>query len=359
MYNKNEKALIWLTIFESLTYQKVCKLLSLYKEPITIFENLIKDKTEIKKIVGEDSYQKMITTDKSLLENYITNLTEKNIKCLTILSEEYPEKLKNIEESPIVLFCKGDISLLKEKSIAIVGTRNPTAYARGVTEDFAKKLGRKGLVVISGLASGVDKIAHEQTLAVDGKTIAVLGGGFDTIYPAMNTNLAKQIEEKGLLISEYKPNLKPTVYSFPFRNRIIAGLSDGVLITEAGEKSGSLHTKNYALEFGKDLFVVPGNINNFRCQGSNRIIKNMQGACVTEVEDIYIRYGLALGEEKIKPVQTDLNETIILSALEDGEQTLENLQEITKLETKTLNSCLTMMQIRGLIKKLPGNTFAI
>ena len=179
------------------------------------------------------------------------------------------------------------------------------------------------------------------------------------MYPAMNTNLSEEIAEKGLLVSEYRPNVFPTSYTFPFRNRIIAGLSEGVLITEAGEKSGALHTKNYALEFGREVFVVPGNINNIKCLGTNRIIKSMQGACVTEPEDILIKLGIDAKVKQVETVQTNITEKLILTALEDGEQTLENLQEITKLETKTLNSCLTMLQIRGLIRKLPGNIYSI
>lgn len=360
MYSSNEKSIIWLTLFEQLTPAKISKLITLYDEPKYLIDNLIKDKQNIVKIVGEDLYHKMITTDAKLLGNYIENLTAKNIKCVTIYSENYPEKLQQISEKPVILFCKGDLSLLKEKAVSIVGTRNPTAYGRTVTEEFAKALAKKGLVIISGLASGVDKIAHETALDVGGKTIAVLGGGFDQIYPAMNTNLAQKIAENGLLISEYRPNVSATKYTFPYRNRIISALSDGVLITEAGEKSGSLHTKNYAIEQGKELFVVPANINNIRAIGSNRVLKSLQGALVTEPDDILLRLGLSIGEVKqIKTIQTNLTEQQILDALQDSNQTFENLQEITKLETKMLNSCLTMLQIRGLIKKLAGNEYSV
>lgn len=359
MYSQDEKALIWLTLFNNLSLIKSKKLLSYCIKPSLILENVELKNPEIVNIVGEEIYQQMQKSDTSLLESYINNLTQKGIKCLTIKSENYPKKLKDLEENPLVLFCKGDITLLNTKSVAVVGTRFPTAYGRFVTEKFAKTLAENNLTIISGLASGVDKIAHEQALKCGGKTVAVLGGGFDNMYPAMNTNLSEEIAEKGLLISEYRPNVFPTSYTFPFRNRIIAGLSEGVLITEAGEKSGALHTKNYALEYGREVFVVPGNINNIKCIGTNRIIKSMQGACVTEPEDILIKLGIDAKAKQVETVQTNMTEKLILTALEDGEQTLENLQDITKLETKTLNSCLTMLQIRGLIRKLPGNIYSI
>ena len=359
MYSQDEKALIWLTLFNNLSLTKSKKLLSHFIKPSLILENVELNNPEIPKIVGDEIYERMQKSDKNLLESYINNLGQKNITCLTIKSENYPKSLKNLNENPLVLFCKGDISLLNTRSLAIVGTRFPTAYGRFVTEKFAKTLAENNLTIISGLASGVDKIAHEQALKCGGKTIAVLGGGFDNMYPAMNTNLSEEIAEKGLLVSEYRPNVFPTSYTFPFRNRIIAGLSEGVLITEAGEKSGALHTKNYALEFGREVFVVPGNINNIKCLGTNRIIKSMQGACVTEPEDILIKLGIDAKVKQVETVQTNITEKLILTALEDGEQTLENLQEITKLETKTLNSCLTMLQIRGLIRKLPGNIYSI
>ena len=363
MYTDQEKIVIWLSLFNNLSASKHQKLFALYDDPRKIYMNLVSDGKIIKNIVGEQIYYSMINTDISLIKSYIQNLDNKNIKCVTCFSDDYPQNFREIAEAPPILFCKGDLSLLNKKSIAIVGTRSPTAYARGVTEDFAKTLSKQGLVIVSGLASGVDKIAHESALRVGGKTIAVLAGGFDEIYPAMNTNLAKEIAEKGLIVTEYKPNVMATKYSFPYRNRLISGLSAGVLITEAGEKSGSIHTKNYALEQGKSLFVVPANINNPKAVGTNKILKSMQGAMVLSPSDILLELGMPLHTlqevKKVEVKQGDVNETLILKALEDGEQTLESLQEITKLETKILNSCLTIMQIRGLIKKLPGNSFSI
>lgn len=362
MYSQNEKSLIWLTMFNELSLLKMKKLINLFPSPASLYENFHTCKSKIVDIVGEETFSKMLSMRGNVLLSYITNLNNNKIICLTAESENYPEKLIHLEEKPLVLFCKGDISLLKTKSIAIVGTRLPSSYGRIVTENFAKSLAKSGLTIISGLAAGIDKISHEQAMANGGKTIAVLGGGFDNIYPAMNKNLADEIAEKALLITEYRPSVSPTQYSFPFRNRIIAALSDGVLITEAGEKSGALHTKNYALEYGKEIFVIPGNINNAKSKGTNRIIKSMQGTCVTSPEDILLKLNIDIQKipvQNIIQIQTTMTEKLILSALEDGEKSLENLHEITKLETKTLNSCLTILQIHGLIRKLPGNMYSL
>ena len=361
MYNLNEKAIIWLSLFEKLSLAKQKALLSLFEEPKQIFTSLLTQKAQIQKVIGEDIYYKMLATDNSLLESYIDNLNSAKITCLTYVSKYYPEKLRFIKDSPTILFAKGDISLLANHAIAIVGTRTPTAYGRETTSLFAEKLAKNGFVIVSGLASGVDKFAHEGALKAGGKTIAVLGGGFNNIYPAMNTNLAKTIAEKGLLLSEYRPSLSATKYTFPVRNRIIAGLSEGVLVTEAGEKSGALYTKDFAKEEGKPVFALPSNINNTRAVGTNKLLKNHEALMATSPDDIINFFGILPQEEvkEEKHIQISLTEKLILDALEDKNQTFDELQAITKLESKNLNSCLTMLQIRGLIKKLPGNEYSL
>lgn len=361
MYNQNEKAIIWLTLFDKLSLVKQKALLSIFSEPKEIFTSLLTHKTQIQKVVGEDVYYKMLATDEKLLESYIDNLSSAKITCVTAISKYYPEKLKYLKDSPLILFAKGDLSLLSGPAIAIVGTRTPTAYGRETTSLYAEKLAKNGFTIVSGLASGVDKFAHEGALKVQGKTIAVLGGGFNNIYPAMNTNLAKTIAEKGLLISEYRPNLFATKYTFPVRNRIISGLSDAVLIVEAGLKSGALHTKNFAKEQGRPVFAPPANINNTRALGTNNLLKNHEAFFSTSPDDIISHFGVVPTKEEESPnhIQISLTEKLILDALEDKNQSFDELQEITKLESKNLNSCLTMLQIRGLIKKLPGNEFSL
>ncbi|MBO5309922.1 MAG: DNA-processing protein DprA [Clostridia bacterium] len=361
MYNENELAVIWLSLFDKLSLAKAKALMALYHQPKEILQNLYTHKNQIIDVIGEDLYYKMLATDdKQLVKSYVENLDKKNIVCLTCCSDNYPEKLLYLKDAPIILFAKGDLSLLTRKSVAIVGTRTPTAYGREIATKYAETLAKAGVVIVSGLASGVDKLAHEGALNMKGKTIAVLGGGFDCIYPAMNTNLAKTIAEKGLLLSEYRPNVFATKFTFPVRNRIIAALSDAVFLAEAGEKSGALYTKDYALEQGKPVFSVPANINNKRAAGTNKILKTHQAIFSTAPDDIIENLGLeAAPIETPTNAQISVTEQLVITALEDQNQSFEDLQAITKLETKNLNSCLTMLQIRGLIKKLPGNVYSL
>ena len=356
-YNENEKALIFFSSFE-LSYKKQESLFSITNNYSELIYNFNLYKNEIENIINDKKTMQEITfkVSSNFIECYLKNLQQKNIFCLTIISNEYPNELKDIYQPPFVLYCKGDISILKEDGIAVVGTRTPTAYGKNITEQFVKGLVLNDFVIISGLAMGVDTIAHKTALSNKGKTIAVLGGGFDHIYPAFNYDLSKQVEKNGLLISEYSPSIKPALYTFPFRNRIIAGLAKGVLITEAGEKSGALHTKEYALENGKEVFAVPGNINSAMSKGTNRLIRTLQGSCVLSFEDIVNKFKDSVKKENaIINNQISLDEQLILDALKVEKKSIDELLEITKLNISKLNSCLTIFEIKGIITKLPGN----
>lgn len=361
MFNNNDKSLIWLNSFSNLTYHKKKLLFDMYQDNLSnLFENFLKDKQKILSVIDEKTYETMAyaNTD-SFINTHIKSLQNSGIKVVTILNAEYPDKLKNIDSPPFVLYCKGDVSLLKATCFAIVGTRRITNYGRTVTEKLTKDLCQNGFCIVSGLSSGVDTVAHETTLLSKGKTIAVLAGGLDYIYPPTNFNLSNDIVKNGgLLISECKPSQKPEPYYFPIRNRIIAGLSCGVLITEADEKSGSMHTKNYALDNNIDVYSVPGNITNKLSLGCNRIIANGQAKAVLDITDILDDYNI-----KYQPKQQTLfsltkDEQLILDVLGEEELAFIEILTKTKLETKTLNTLLTTMAIRGIIKKLAGNMYS-
>ncbi|MEG1499650.1 MAG: DNA-processing protein DprA [Clostridia bacterium] len=361
MYNKIEQGIIWLSAFEFISHKKEELILSIFNDAADMFANFGGKQPEIEKIVDGMNLDKMLfANNDEFLKNYILRLEQMDVKIITIFSKGYPEKLKEVDSPPYILFCKGDTSLLNSDSIAIVGTRQPTTYGRGVTANFSKCLAENGFTIVSGLAYGVDTIAHESALEVDGKTIAVLAGGFNYIYPASNSNLSETISKKGLLVSEYKPSTQPSTYTFPIRNRIIAGLCKGTLITEAGERSGSLHTKEYALECGRDIFVVPGNINSSASAGTNRLIKSCQSACVTSFEDILSYYGKEKIDKQKKEIkQLSFDEDLIFGLLKDRDMTFEEICEKTSIETKKVNSYLTTLQIRGIIRKSQGNIFSI
>jgi len=216
------------------------------------------------------------------------DLVREKIKYLTIFDEEYPEKLKNIYQAPLLLFYQGDLSLLNNKILAVIGTRKYSPYGERVTKSFIPDLVKEGIVIISGLAYGIDTIAHKATISYGGKTIAVLGSGINHIYPPEHEELGRLIGKDHLLISEYHPHEGPTKTHFPFRNRLVSALSDGILVIEAKERSGTLITCDYALEQGKDIFVIPNDIFIENGKGTNNLIK--EGAyLVTNASDIIAR----------------------------------------------------------------------
>lgn len=356
-YSKEEKFLIALSRLPFFSALKFHKMLEYFGDCSEIIDAVIKNGDEVRSFFTAEQIEDIIESFKTV-DNFIQNLEKSNVFCCTYISKDYSLLLKQISDFPIVLYCKGDISLLSTKCFAIVGSRTPTNYGKGTTHNFSKNLARSGLTIVSGLSMGVDKISHEACLEVRGKTIAVLGGGFNKIYPSMNFNLANEIATKGLLLSEYPPSASPTRYTFPARNRIIAGLSLGTLITEAGEKSGSLYTKEYTLDYNRNLYLVPGNITSPLSKELNRLIKTCQGFCVLSFEDILSDLGFE--KQKLENVvQLSINEKLILDIVEKEETHFDTLLSLTNLEPKILNSCLTTMCIRGIIRKLAGNFYSV
>ena len=358
MYNKNELAVIWIDMFDFLTYHKKLTILNYYSEPAEVFSCFKFDFNDFSNILSKEEFDKMVNfLDEQNFENYVQNLNKQNIICLTFYSEKYPKSLLNFEDYPLILYCKGDIELLSSTCIAVVGSRKITRYGRDITEKFTRSLASSGVTIVSGLAMGVDTVAHQTTLDCGGKTIAVMASGYNEIYPTENFELEKKIENCGLVITEYLPDSKPAPYRFPIRNRIIAGISEGVLITEASMKSGVMHTKNYALENGIDLFVVPGNVDNFSSAGCNAILKACQGSLVTSADDILEKLNMINAyKPKVVNLKLSLEEQMILNCL-DGEVHFDELLERTKLDTKTLLSLLTTLELSGIIKKLTGNFY--
>lgn len=278
------------------------------------------------------------------------DLFANGIGVITYISKDYPEKLKVIDEPPLVLYFRGDKTLLSKKSISIVGTRSPSEYGKLVCEKFAKELSSAGLVTVSGLAYGIDTIVAESTLDVGGKTIAVLAGGLDSIYPSSNTNLARKVEENGLLISEMRPGVKPANYSFIARNRIVSALSLGTLIIEAGKRSGTMATARFAIEQSRELFVVPGNIFSKTSEGTNNLIDEMPDTFTISPDRILARLKIKKNVSPKSAVQVGFENNVILSALSAGEKNFDELSDISKLSPAELSSELVKMEMFGLIK---------
>lgn len=288
---------------------------------------------------------------------------------LWLISEEdsnFPKTLREIAQPPLLLYGQGDIKLLtainEEKlvAIAVVGTRKPTSYGLEATEVIVRQLVKAGLVVISGLASGIDGKAHAETLANQGKTIAVLGSGIDqpSIFPPENQGLAKRIADSGgIVLSEYTHGTPAVKEHFPQRNRIVSGMSRGVLVVEAREKSGALITARLALDQNREVFAVPGSIFARPSVSPNRLIQ--QGAkLVTSAEDILEELGLDYAKEKDKNKNQLLSEKekFILNILEEN-LTVDQLKERTGFDTATLISNLSLLELKELVRNLGNDTY--
>ena len=289
----------------------------------------------------------------------------KEIIRITMESDEYPDSLREIQGSPRELYCIGDISLLKTPCAAIVGSRRYTIYGRQTALMIGKMLAGRGITVVSGMAKGIDSFAHQGALSKqEGKTIAVLGPAIGKPYPASNAALMEEIEEKGLVISEYPPDFPGSQYGFPARNRIISGLSKSVIVVEAGLKSGSLITAQIAGDQGKTVFAVPGNINSQFSIGTNLLIRD--GAYPLVVVDDVIREmgvqslnGGTFGEdEEGFPVEMDDDEKKLYSEIRQ-EQGIspDALSEKVELPISKINGILTVMEIKGAIMMCSGRIF--
>lgn len=276
---------IWLASVEGLGPVKKIALLNKFETAKRIYNATEKEILKVDGMSDKIVQNMQKAKDAKLLEKYEKYILKNDIKIINISDDNYPAKLKNIYAPPITIFAKGDISLLNSKSIAIVGSREPSKYGIYVAEKFSKELSKEGITIVSGLARGIDTFAHVGALSSFGKTIAVLGSGIDIVYPKENAKYYREISEKGLIISEYIVGTAPESKNFPQRNRIISGLSDGVLVVEARKNSGTMITTDFALEQGKELYVIPGNITSNLSAGTNNLIK--EGAkLVTDVYEI-------------------------------------------------------------------------
>lgn len=358
MLNKDEIVFLWFD-YNGYSFLKLEKILKNFDEISELF-----DKNKVKSAIfekgTEEIKQKLLNADFDKFETEVSDELYKNdIRAITFISKEYPIKLKTIDEPPLVLYTKGDVSLLNKKTISIVGTRTPSDYGRIVCEKFTKELSTAGLVTVSGLAYGIDTIVAETTLGCGGKTIAVLGGGLDSIYPASNSNLAKRVSENGLLVSEYRIGMKPTTYSFVNRNRIVSALGLGTVIIEAGKKSGTMTTAKFAIDQSRELFVVPGNIYSKQSEGTNKLIDEMPDTFTISPERILYRLGIEKKQVQQSFFETDdtSDENVILKALSEKELSFDELCDKTNMKPSELSSELIRLEMFGLVKKGNGNIY--
>lgn len=292
----------------------------------------------------------------------IEYMSKRNISVVFISSEKYPQKLRLIDNPPPLLYYIGDINLFDTKCVAIVGSRVSSNYGRKCAEQFSGVFAQHDICVVSGMADGIDAYAHWAALDNNGPTIAVLGGGVDVVYPQSNGRLYEEISKRGLIISEFPLAEKPQKSSFPYRNRLIAGLSDCLVVAEAGLPSGTMSTVDSALEQGKNVYAIPGSINSPTSAGTNYLIKT--GAlCAIDPYDILVEFGKYKVNKDIGPIPYDENldsiQNDILKLLYVEELTFEQIEEALLLDTEQLNMALTMLEICGYVEQSAGRTYSL
>jgi DNA processing protein len=294
----------------------------------------------------------------------LETLRKNDVNAVTIHDDNYPRLLKEIYSPPAVLFYRGNLNELSDCAIAVVGTRKISAYGAQLTDDIVRDLAAQKITIVSGLALGIDARAHLAAVKHNTPTVAVLGSGLDraNIYPSSNRYIADQIlAHNGILFSEYPIGTMPQKFNFPMRNRIISGLTLGTLVIEAGEVSGALITAAYALEQNREVFAVPGNVTNDNSSGVNKLIK--QGAhVVLGAEDILevlnLRQLITFQENK-KILPDSIEEEKILKFLSKEPRHLDRLVQLTSLPASTVNSTLTMMELKGKVKNLGNQNYII
>jgi DNA processing protein len=290
------------------------------------------------------------------LELVWNNIQKQGIQVLTWKDADYPRRLKDIDQSPPVLYIRGEYRLDDDWAVAIVGTRRVTPYGRQVTAEVASALAHSGVTVISGLARGVDAVAHSSALDAGGRSLAVLGNGVDRVYPAEHRLLAERLVKSGALISDYSPGTPPEAINFPPRNRIISGLSMAVVVVEAGERSGALITANFAAEQGKEVFAVPGNIHVPQSAGTNRLIQ--QGAHpFLSVQDMLESLDLTLVSEQRsvrKAMPADEFEARLLEMLAGQPLHVDEISQQADLPIAMVTSTLALMELKGMVRQVGG-----
>ena len=279
-----------------------------------------------------------------------------NYDFITINDDIYPECLKEISDPPEKLYYKGNLELLKsERMIAVVGTRNPSSYGKLCCEYMIKKMSKADITIVSGFAKGIDSIAHKTSLLAGGKTIAVIASGLDIVYPASNLSLYREIEEKGLILSEYEAGVKPFKFNFPQRNRIIAGLSKGTIVVESKDRGGSLITADLALEFNRDVYAVPGDVFSEYSKGCNNLIRDSKAKSLSNINELLDDYSWKIEEKNINNKYTQ-NQLLILNSL-SSEKNLDNILMETKIEQTEILAELMTLEIMGAIKSIAGGRY--
>jgi DNA processing protein len=364
---KDKKYWIWLSSISGVGCKSCLNLISYFGSAENVYQcsfselmasGLIKEKVAM-----------TISQDRNIenADEYLKSMKESGINVYTIHESEYPENLKNIYDPPPVLYTKGELVLEDALAVSIVGSRKASDYGLKAAHRIALRLAEMGITIISGMAMGIDSAAHRGALAAKGRTLAVCGCGLKYVYPMTNYNLSREIIKSGALISEYPFDTEAYAYQFPARNRIISGMSLGVIVVEAGEKSGSLITADLALEQGREVFAVPGNISSPNSKGTNTLIKS--GAkLVSRIEDIIEELNLNIiysEKSNFESINNNENkdisfeENLILSFLKKTGADKDEIGLATELQPGKVMAALTKLEIKGIIHRIGENYLII
>ncbi len=360
---------VWLSSIPKLGAVKCNQLINHFGDPKNIWDASLSEFKRLPFLTGQiaDLLSDVRYKEEALKQFKVIN--DLNIKIISVKDGLYPYYLRNIHDPPIILYVKGSI-LKEEKCVAVVGSRRATSYGMKMAEKIAYELAGLGITVVSGMARGIDTCSHNGALRAGGRTVAVLGCGLDIAYPSENEELMNKIAAAGAAISEYPPGVRPMPMNFPARNRLISGISQGIVVIEAGERSGSLITAEFALEQGREVFAVPGNINSFTSVGTNKLIRD--GAkIVTCVEDIIeelagfnytgINTGIerkeGFDESKFRGLDSD--ERKLVEFLKTEPLHIDVLANKSGFGVKVVNSLLIMLELKGIVEQAPGKIFKI
>ena len=356
----NFEALVSLNLIPQIGSVRLKELLKHFGEPQAIFKA---SRQDLVLLLGQRLGESIVSFDLKCLENDLVLAKKSGVRIVTCLDRDYPLALKEIPGAPIVLYISGSITAQDNLAIGIVGSRRASFYGLSNAEKFAIQLSSQGITIVSGMARGVDTYAHRGALKARGRTIAVMGSGFNHIYPAENADLAKEISSSGAVISEFPMDAQPLPQNFPRRNRLISGLSLGILITEAAKNSGALITADFALEQGREVFALPGRIDSLGSMGTNALLK--QGAkMVTCCDDILEELNLAgVSMKKIEPAvkgqetACGKEENRLYAYITRQPAAIDDLVQKSSLSSSQVLGLILKLQFKKLIKVLPGKHY--
>lgn len=349
-----QRTLLWLSD-SGISNKRISQVLDYFGSPADLWDNFESEKYNLT-MLEADTISKLSRTRISFEEKCLERLKREKVKIVTIFDEGYPKKLKQISGPPYLLYYKGSLDGINKISIAVIGSRKATSYGKWAAEKLTRELSELGVNIVSGLAVGIDAVAHKTALKYKAKTFGIIGSGINVVYPKKNLELFKQLseDEKGAVITEYPFDMQPVAFNFHDRNRIISGLSEGVLVIEAQEKSGTLITAGHAADQGREIFALPGNIDSLYSRGTNALIRD--GAKITRSIDDIIEEIIELRERvKKQDALTDVtnltdDEIKILNCLKSGKNTLDELSRETKMDMGELLSNLTFLEMKGAIR---------